>query len=468
MSQAPTRTDRYGLPISTTSDTAAASYVDAVDRFLAGNVGAPEGLARAVEADDGFAIGHADLALALQMRRQGERAKAHAARARALLGGLTRRERNHVEAIATLVEGDPKRGMALMHEQIAEFPREAMLLMFLAGPFAQAGRQAWPEENAALADRLAPAFGEDWWFLGFHSFRLHEVDEFERARTLGERSLALHRQNYTPAHSIAHVFYETNDHAAGLTFLGDWLSGYERAAPGHGHVSWHAALFELALGRYDRAMAVYESTLDPTIQRGPLTLVDAASLLWRWQIYGLTERALPWEPVCRLADELTAAPGFAFNDAHAAMAYASAGEAPSLGRLIDGLRALAKQGHPLAPTGLALALGIEAFAAGRYAETIRHFEPEMGRLVRISGSHAQREVFEDTLLQAYLRTGRCEPAAELLRRRLEHRHSARDLTWLARAQSAAGDADAATATFLDAERAWANPANPELTAARSR
>src|SRR5207248_9086215 len=112
--------------------------------------------------------------------RQPEGARTHARRARELMGGLTRRERGQVEAIATLVAGDPARGMALMREQVDEFVREATLLMYLAGPFAQAGRQEWPAENAALCERLAPSFGEDWWFLGFHSFRLHEVDELER------------------------------------------------------------------------------------------------------------------------------------------------------------------------------------------------------------------------------------------------------------------------------------------------
>jgi hypothetical protein len=82
MADSSARRDRYGLPITTSSARAAEVYVEAVDRFLAGNVGAPEGLRRAIEADEGFALAHADLALALQMRRQPEDARTHARRAR--------------------------------------------------------------------------------------------------------------------------------------------------------------------------------------------------------------------------------------------------------------------------------------------------------------------------------------------------------------------------------------------------
>ena len=63
--------------------------------------------------------------------------------------------------------------------------------------------------------------------------------------------------------------------------------------------------------------------------------------------------------------------------------------------------------------------------------------PTPGDLVRIGGSNAQREVFEDTLLQAYLRAGRFAEAEVLLRKRVGRRHSARDFFWLGSADTTA-------------------------------
>src|SRR6185436_2585865 len=94
---------------------------------------------------------------------------------------------------------------------------------------------------------------------------------------------------------------------------------------------------------------------------------------------------------------------------------------PSAGRL------------PAGPGAAELAEGLGAFAVGDYEGAIRRIEPVAGEITRLGGSHAQRDVFEETLIQAYLRTDRREQAAALLRRRLDRRPSARDLDWLARA-----------------------------------
>ena len=76
---------------------------------------------------------------------------------------------------------------------------------------------------------------------------------------------------------------------------------------------------------------------------------------------------------------------------------------------------------------------MRAFAAGDYAETIVLLEPLREAVVRIGGSNAQREVFEDTLLEAYLRSGQPERAAPLLKARLDRRPSALDTRRLAAA-----------------------------------
>jgi hypothetical protein len=55
-------------------------------------------------------------------------------------------------------------------------------------------------------------------------------------------------------------------------------------------------------------------------------------------------------------------------------------------------------------------------------------------LARIGGSHAQREVFEDTHIVACLRAGERDRAAERLTARLARRPSSRDECWLAEAR----------------------------------
>lgn len=120
--------DRYGLAISTRSEAAAAAYVDGVDCLLALTAGGEERLRAAIAADEGLAVAYAALALLLQVQGKMPDAVAAAERARSLVGGATERERRHVEAIAATVGGNMARAQPLIREQLAEYPRDALLL----------------------------------------------------------------------------------------------------------------------------------------------------------------------------------------------------------------------------------------------------------------------------------------------------------------------------------------------------
>jgi len=55
----------------------------------------------------------------------------------------------------------------------------------------------------------------------------------------------------------------------------------------------------------------------------------------------------------------------------------------------------------------------------------------------MGGSHAQWEIIEETMVVAYLRLGRAEDAARLLRRRLARRPTPQDARWLEAAEARA-------------------------------
>jgi hypothetical protein len=140
--------------------------------------------------------------------------------------------------------------------------------------------------------------------------------------------------------------------------------------------------------------------------------------------------------------------------------------------MIDRLQGLADTGDVLArEVTLPLTQGIDAFAHGAYSEAVKYMEPlftepRMDQLARIGGSHAQREVFEDTMLEAYLRAEQFDKAEAMLRTRLQRRDSARDLFWLGRAQAQRGQSEDARASLHAVSQRWqdADPASPERTA----
>ena len=433
----PDLADRHGLALSTRSPIAVERYVQGLDLQLSLNAGGVEGLASAVEADPDFALGHAGLAFAHWYRSDVPTATVSLQQAQALAGAALPRERQHIQIVSTFIGGEAAPALPLMYEYLDAYPRDALIVHLASMTIAGSGRITRRHEAYDMLTRLAPAWGDDWWFQGAYAFVHHELDLLDDARRLAERSLEQQPRNAAGAHPLAHVFFESSNHAGGRGFLANWIAEYDRAAPFFCHLSWHLALFELAQGNVQRVLELYDSAISPGVGAARTTLVDSASLLWRYQLYGCEPKvALPWADVCTYAAKAAPTPGMAFLDAHAALAFVAMGDAEALSRLISSLEALSSSRPLVSEVVLPLARGLEAFGQGGYTDAIRWLEPLDGQLVRVGGSHAQWEVFEDTLLHAYLRASQFERAEALLRRRLAQRSSARDVVWLEQATAA--------------------------------
>ncbi|HSE02962.1 MAG TPA: hypothetical protein VLK35_02315 [Methylomirabilota bacterium] len=427
-------TDRYGLTVTTASPSAFERFHDGVDRLLAYGPGAENSFAAALAADDHLALAHVGQALLAAVRGDGAGARAAAGRACETASGATRRERRHAEAVNAFVTGETARGLALVEEHVAEFPRDAMLVNQASSAIALAGRSDREEHRVAFLERLAPAYGDDWWFQSALAFTYHEVDRFTESRRLSEASLEQYPRNAGAAHNLAHIAFETLDIDAGAAFLDEWMTGYDRRAHFHCHLAWHQAMFALHEGRHAQALAIFEREIVGSVNPRS-TMTDGTALLWRLRLDGAAA-PLPWRALADVAAGVSR-PGYLFGEVHAALAYAACGDAAALGRMMDGLRDLGAKGHPIAGrVVLPLVQGTAAFAAGEYAAALAHFEPVEREIHRIGGSHAQWELFEETMVVCYLELARYDAALRLVRRRLARRASPRDQRWLARAAAA--------------------------------
>jgi hypothetical protein len=190
-------------------------------------------------------------------------------------------------------------------------------------------------------------------------------------------------------------------------------------------------MFELHRGRYARALEVFERDLLRAVNP-QLAMIDGSALLWRFALDGEgggPERRAAWRSLADLAQRVSR-PGFVFGEIHAALAYASCGDTAAFAELIDGLRALDAKGHPIAgPVALPLVLGSAAFVAGDHAAALAHLEPVEVEIHRVGGSHAQWELYEETMIVCDLTLGRYDAALRLIERRLGRRASPRDLRW---------------------------------------
>ncbi|HXP77857.1 MAG TPA: tetratricopeptide repeat protein [Stellaceae bacterium] len=429
--------DRFGLPVGTKSVRALGLYAEAVDRILSANAGAEALLSEAIAADPGFALAHIALARTAQLYGRMDEARSAAARASDCAAGASERERRHIEALTFSINGQPARAMAAVEAHLQEFPRDALVLSLALGVYgliAFSGRSDHHEAQRALLEALAPRWGEDWWFLGYLGWSRVETGDPAGGAGIVERALALNPRNAHAVHARIHAHVELGETKPGVAFLTTWLRDYDPAAQLHCHLNWHLALFELDLGEAEAAMTRYLAAMRPAVaQCAPMaTLADVASFLWRCGLCGAGPRPLPWDEVADFAERRFPRAGLAFADLHAVMAEAATQAAAGLERRIGDLERLAADGKlPQGRVVPMLARGLAAFARGEPAEAADLLAAAMPDLTRVAGSHAQREVFEDTLIASLIGCGRLEPARQLLARRLARRSRVQDTTWMA-------------------------------------
>ncbi len=458
---------RNGLTVTTNSPAAADLYQEGLDLVLSQNYGPDAKLEAALETDEGFAMAHVVQAYVLHLQTNVPAARAAAEKAVELSAGCSREEQQIARIVHSFTHGKGTEAIGLVHEHLDEFPTDTLAMrvaqrLYMLGCFG-AGVPDFPNHLMAMMNKVAPANGDDWAFLGQYAFAHHETNQPEKAMDLATRSLEGNPQNAVASHSVTHSYFEQGDAANGGRWLGDWLDGWDRRASYNTHLSWHLALFELAQGRYNQALDLYETHIRPGVQaRNLANLQDAASLIWRLQIYSGEEPGKPWGEVRDMALPAAETPGPAFRDCHAALAFAGAGDAESTQKFVDRVKAQGEKGDDLSrEMVLPIALGAAAFAAGDYDEAADLMGPTYPMLARIGGSHAQREVFEDTLLETYIRAGRYDDAKAMLDERLSRRSSVRDTYWMGRleAEAVQGNPEASRQLMAQARAAWADTAD---------
>ena len=431
-------TDRFGLLLTTQSAQSAESYNLAIDLLLSANTGAETLFDAALAADPEFALAHIARARLCQMQARIPEAKEAAGKARRLRDHASTREQGTIDVIALTIDGAGPQAMARLEAHIAEYPRDALALSPALGVFGLlgfSGRIDHHEAQLALLQRLAPQWDEDWWFLTYLGWARIETGDVAAGAREVERALALNPHNAYAAHARAHGYFEAGDAEAGAAFIDAWLPGYDRKSQLHCHLSWHLALFELARGQPERARALYEDAIRPAVSHAPplFNLADAASFLWRWQIYGETPPLdESWAEVMAHAKHYFPRAGIPFADVHAAFAEVVSGTEAGVAERITQLGELHESGRlPQGAVIPTLCAGAAAFAREDYEAAADKLGAALPGLARLGGSHAQREVFEDTYIAACLRAGRHDKAAERLSARLKRRPSARDDAWLA-------------------------------------
>ena len=419
---APRRPSRHSCPMPTDQQhlplTGAPASAAAFDRAIAdyyGLTGDPVGaLKGALAADEAFPLGSVAVAALFMVggfRADHPEVVGALAAARKSIKGATAREKAHLGAVEAWSEGRLYEAAARWEGILAEFPTDALALRLVQDAYFFLGEPLAIRDSAARAlwawDTANPLSS---FVLGAYAFGLEEAGEFAAAEKCAREAIERNPADAWAVHALAHVLETVCRQEEGLAFLRasrpHWSSAHFMA----GHNGWHMALYMIEAGRYAETLADYDRHSAPKLaDDATLDRVDAAGLLWRLELQGVDVGAR-WAPVARawrahLDDHV-----LAFNDLHLALAAARSGDSDFAAKLRSSLARYLREGRgdnreATAAVGANLVDGVLAFGAGDYRGAIAAILPVRRRVIRIGGSHAQRDIVEQTLIAAAERAG---------------------------------------------------------------
>ncbi len=340
--------------------------------------------------------------------------------------GATPRETLHRRALECWIERDEVAAIGALEALLAEHPCDIVALKLLQYLLFYAGETARMRGaiGAAVArwDEAAPLYG---YALGCHAFGLEEEGDYAAAERAGRRAVALHIDDIWSVHAVAHVLEMQDRCTEGERWIAESAASWSEANNFAYHVFWHRCLFLLALGRRDEVLARYDAEVraEPTDEY--LDVTNAVALLWRLEQAGVDVGAR-WQELGARARARRDDHMMAFADVHYAMAIAALGDDDEIARWLGSSRTYAAsaretQAGVMGEVGIALGDAAEAHRRGDFGRAVDLLMPLRHAIRRIGGSHAQRDLFAQLLIDAAVKAGRHEAARELLAERLARR-----------------------------------------------
>jgi len=245
--------------------------------------------------------------------------------------------------------------------------------------------------------------------VGMHAFGLEECSDYARAEERGLEAIALNPRDCWAHHAIAHVLEMQDRRDEGIR----WMNEREQQwAPDNFfcvHNWWHLALYHLEQGDHARVLELYDGPVQGGSSDAMMDMVDASALLWRLKLRDI-DVGDRWRGAADIWQQANEDGYYASNDVHAVMALIADGRMATAARTVIAMERTIERGvgSNVAMTqevGLPVANALIAFETGAFDECVRLLRPVRTRAHRFGGSHAQRDVLDQTLIEAARRSG---------------------------------------------------------------
>lgn len=412
--------DALGNEVSSSQGATLAGIDDFVEGFLGYETKATNVLA-AADADPDSVLANVYsgfIWMFLEANGAEARAQVYLDRANRAAAGANEREALMLSQLERWIAGDIPAVQALGEAIADRFPRDlASVKLHQYFSFNRGDAAAM----LGIAKKVEAANAENPHIHGMLAFGYEQMHQLEQAERSARRALEIKQKEPWAQHALAHVMLSTGRVREGVAFLGEaqktWV---DLNSFMYTHNWWHKALFHISMGDAAAVFDAYDNHvwgIEPGYSQDQ---VGAVSLLARMEIAGL-DVGDRWQ---RLAEYLrpratdTVQPFLTLQYLYG-LARADFAEADTLMAAVEDKSATSVAFDRLVWRDVALpaARGVLAHARRNWTDAARYLGIANPRLTEIGGSHAQRDLFGQILLDAHLKLGNWTIAEQMLEMR---------------------------------------------------
>ncbi|AWP08794.1 putative tetratricopeptide repeat protein 38 [Scophthalmus maximus] len=413
-----------GLQLSTTSNEACKLYDAILSQYVKWTndetVGGFEGCMSALQtADPYFVMGHViitglELVGTASSPRLNERLAGAVRRTVELADSqdISPRERLHVKAVELFSHGNFPKACDVWEDILVDHPTDMLALKFAHDGYFYLGAQTRMRDSVArVLPHWKPHIPLYSYLKGLYSFGLLETHFYDQAEKVALEGLSVTPGDAWAVHSVAHVYEMTAELDKGLKFMESREKDWQVSDVLASHNYWHWALYFIEKGQYEAALQIYDSQVFRRCKatESMLDTVDASSMLCRLEMEGVCTKDR-WRELLQVTRPHSDDHVTLFNDLHFLMVSLGAKESGTSQRLLEGLRELAKepgenQQHQLAGTvGVPMCQALTEYDQGNYSGATELLYPLRYRMADIGGSDAQRDIFNQLLIHAAMKS----------------------------------------------------------------